>query len=231
MKPTRFISHCIGHEGAGSILSLLKKRGWATELGAGTSTQSTYFALFEISIKLAEEGLTNYMQVNNRSVPTSDDTSQLSYACIHQYVSCRLQVIDIVFSYLRNCLRASSDEARQAIRTECEQIEELNFRFKSKSREDQYTEQLAVNLSRYPREEVLCGGELFYDALDMRLLDTLLDQEFTPANLRIDLVAPLQELEGKTQMPPDPAWEAEEWYVIRSCLHLFAMRAFQNKTA
>ena len=31
---------------------------------------------------------------------------------------------------------------------ECELIEELNFRFKSKQREDQYTEQLAVNLSR-----------------------------------------------------------------------------------
>ena len=35
MKPTRFISHCIGHEGQGSILSLLKKLGWATDLGAG----------------------------------------------------------------------------------------------------------------------------------------------------------------------------------------------------
>ena len=40
------------------------------------------------------------------------------------------------------------------MRTECELIEELNFRFKSKQREDQFTEQLAVNLSRYPREEV-----------------------------------------------------------------------------
>jgi hypothetical protein len=29
-------------------------------------------------------------------------------------------------------------------------IEELNFRFKSKQREDHYAEQLAVNLSRYP---------------------------------------------------------------------------------
>ena len=52
MKPTRFISHCIGHEGPGSILALLKNRGWATELGAGTSTQSTYWALFEIGIQL-----------------------------------------------------------------------------------------------------------------------------------------------------------------------------------
>jgi hypothetical protein len=42
----------------------------------------------------------------------------------------------------------------RAMRTECELIEELNFRFKSKQREDQFTEQLAVNLSRYPREEV-----------------------------------------------------------------------------
>ena len=34
-------------------------------------------------------------------------------------------------------------------------------------------------------------------------LTTSAYQEFTPANLRIDLVAPLQELEGKTRMPPD----------------------------
>jgi len=181
MKPTRFISHCMGHEGPGSILSLLKKLGWATDLGAGTSSQSTYFALFEISIKLTEEGLSHYMEV-----------------------------IDVVFSYIRNCLRASSDEARQAIRSECEMIEELNFRFRSKQREDAYTEQLAVNLSRYPREEVLCGAELFYDPLDMRLVDKMLDEDFTPANLRIDLVAPLAELAA--QVPSDAVWEAEEWY-------------------
>lgn len=55
-KHLRLVSHCIGHEGPGSVLSLLKAKGWATELGAGTGTQSTYFSLFEISIKLTEQG-------------------------------------------------------------------------------------------------------------------------------------------------------------------------------
>jgi secreted Zn-dependent insulinase-like peptidase len=123
-----------------------------------------------------------------------------------------MEVLDIVFSYIRNCLRTASDAQRQAIREECERIEELNFRFKSKQREDQYTEQLAVNLSRYPRQEVLCGGEIFYDSLDMRLIDQLLDSDFDPRNLRIDLVAPLEELQTKAQLPKDAELETEEWY-------------------
>ena len=36
-KPQRLISHCLGHEGKGSVLALLKQKGWATELEAGTA--------------------------------------------------------------------------------------------------------------------------------------------------------------------------------------------------
>ena len=34
-KPARYISHLIGHEGKGSILSLLRELGWANDLSAG----------------------------------------------------------------------------------------------------------------------------------------------------------------------------------------------------
>ena len=57
---------------------------------------------------------------------------------------------------------------------------------------------------------MLCGAELFFDPLDMRVIDKLLDTDFTPSNLRIDLVAPMAEL--SQQLPADAAWEAEEWY-------------------
>ena len=107
------------------MLSLLKKKGWATDLGAGTATQSTHFALFEVSIKLTEEGMPHYEEV-----------------------------IDLVFQYINSCLRATNNEERRRIRHECEMLEELNFRFRNRVREDQFTEQLACNLTRYPREEV-----------------------------------------------------------------------------
>jgi len=34
-KPADYLSHLIGHESDGSILALLKEKGWATELLSG----------------------------------------------------------------------------------------------------------------------------------------------------------------------------------------------------
>ena len=36
-QPSRYISHLIGHEGPGSIMSYIKSKGWANGLSAGTS--------------------------------------------------------------------------------------------------------------------------------------------------------------------------------------------------
>lgn len=51
------MSHLVGHEGRGSLLSALKSRGWASELSAGVSEQSSVGWLFEVSITLTEAGL------------------------------------------------------------------------------------------------------------------------------------------------------------------------------
>jgi len=56
-KPTRYISHLIGHEGVGSILSLLKEKGWANELSAGESRSCSDWSCFTISIDLTDDGL------------------------------------------------------------------------------------------------------------------------------------------------------------------------------
>jgi hypothetical protein len=47
----------VGHEGSGSLLSALKARGWASELSAGVSEQSSVVWLFEVTITLTEAGL------------------------------------------------------------------------------------------------------------------------------------------------------------------------------
>ncbi|KAK9711990.1 metalloprotease, partial [Basidiobolus ranarum] len=57
VQPGRYLSHLIGHEGAGSILSLLKKKGWANYLSAGASHGGIGFEFFKISVDLTEEGL------------------------------------------------------------------------------------------------------------------------------------------------------------------------------
>ena len=53
------MSHLLGHEGDGSILSLLKRKGWALELSAGLYSGGKGFEFFKICVELTEEGLCN----------------------------------------------------------------------------------------------------------------------------------------------------------------------------
>ena len=62
-QPSRYISQLIGHEGPGSILAYTKAKGWANGLSAGPSSVCPGSALFQISIKLTEEGLKVYREV------------------------------------------------------------------------------------------------------------------------------------------------------------------------
>ena len=60
-KPEDYLSHLVGHEGRGSLLSGLKARGWATQLTAGVGDggfeRSSAAYLFDVSITLTEAGL------------------------------------------------------------------------------------------------------------------------------------------------------------------------------
>jgi len=56
-KPGNFLSHLVGHEGKGSLLSLLKDRHWADSLSAGSSWSTVHSNFFEVSVDLTVEGL------------------------------------------------------------------------------------------------------------------------------------------------------------------------------
>ncbi|KAJ9080454.1 metalloprotease [Entomophthora muscae] len=62
-KPSNYIAHLIGHEGSGSILSLLKRKGWVTELCSSTGSNHVEFAVFEISAELTPEGYEHVQDV------------------------------------------------------------------------------------------------------------------------------------------------------------------------
>ena len=62
-QPSRYLSHLIGHEGPGSILSYIKEKGWAQSLSAGALPVCPGSAFFEIGIRLTPEGLKNYQEV------------------------------------------------------------------------------------------------------------------------------------------------------------------------
>ena len=61
--PLALVSHLLGHEGRGSLLSALKARGWAEGLSAGPGMVHTDFATFGITIQATEAGLANLREV------------------------------------------------------------------------------------------------------------------------------------------------------------------------
>jgi hypothetical protein len=57
IQPANFLAHYLGHEGEGSVLSYLKKKGWVNELSAGPSEGATGWGFFRVSLDLTPEGL------------------------------------------------------------------------------------------------------------------------------------------------------------------------------
>jgi secreted Zn-dependent insulinase-like peptidase len=56
-KPLSYIGSLLGHEGEGSVLSLLKVKGWAEGLSAGGGDAGAGNATFNVSISLTKEGV------------------------------------------------------------------------------------------------------------------------------------------------------------------------------
>ncbi len=58
-KPLYYIGNLLGHEGKGSLFSLLKNKGWATALGVGTNVKWRSGEMFGMNIHLTEKGFEN----------------------------------------------------------------------------------------------------------------------------------------------------------------------------
>ncbi len=62
-KTVELISACLGYEGAGSLLSYLKQKGYATGLSSGAYGEISDYAQFQVHIELTKLGLKNYQSV------------------------------------------------------------------------------------------------------------------------------------------------------------------------
>ncbi len=62
-KPTQYISHLLGHEGKGSLLSLLKEKGWSDGLSSGLGIRLPNSATINVSVKLTPGGLEHVDEV------------------------------------------------------------------------------------------------------------------------------------------------------------------------
>ncbi|KAF9981131.1 Insulinase (Peptidase M16) [Mortierella antarctica] len=62
-QPTQYISHLLRHEGSGSILSLLKKAGWANSISVGSVSGGIGFAFLKFTVDLTQDGLVHYEDI------------------------------------------------------------------------------------------------------------------------------------------------------------------------
>ena len=61
--PLVLVSHLLGHEGRGSLLSALKERGWAESLNVGVGVRHKDFATFTITVNATPAGMANHVGV------------------------------------------------------------------------------------------------------------------------------------------------------------------------
>ena len=126
-KPTSLLSYCIGHEGKGSILSYLKIKGYATGLLAGISYNKPEFAIFECTVNLTINGLTNWKDV-----------------------------VFIIYQYIER-LKMLTDKQWRLYFDERQKVDEMRFMFKGKEHPYDYVESLSRALQNedYEREMLL----------------------------------------------------------------------------
>ncbi|KAH8419636.1 hypothetical protein KR222_011395, partial [Zaprionus bogoriensis] len=63
--PDNYLTHLIGHEGKGSILSELRRLGWCNDLMAGHQNTQNGFGFFDIVVNLTQEGLEHVDDIVN----------------------------------------------------------------------------------------------------------------------------------------------------------------------
>ncbi|KAL1021991.1 hypothetical protein UPYG_G00020830 [Umbra pygmaea] len=134
VKPLHYISWLIGHEGTGSILSVLRRRCWALDLFGGNSEtgfdQNSTYSIFSISITLTDQGFQNFYQVSH-----------------------------LVFQYLK-MLQILGPQQR--IYEEIQKIEANEFHYQEQTDPIEYVEDICENMQLFPKQDFLTGDQLMF---------------------------------------------------------------------
>ncbi|XP_077862636.1 nardilysin-like [Saccoglossus kowalevskii] len=135
VKPLHYLSWLIGHEGTGSILSLLKQKCLALQLYCGNDEtgfeHNTTHAVFSITVQLTDEGYNNVSEV-----------------------------LSIIFQYIAMLQKVGPQER---IYSEIKKIEDNDFRFQEQMDAVDYVESIVENMQLYPKEDYLTGDKLMFE--------------------------------------------------------------------
>lgn len=156
-KADDYLSHLIGHEGKGSLLSALKSKGWAYEVSAGVSETTSAATIFDVSITATDAGLA--------ASPGNG-----------------LAIVEYLFGYIAMLKQAGPQE--WAFR-ELAAIGGLKFRFYEEGDVADLVADLSSDMHIYPVHHAVAATYL-YKVWDPQLVSSLLS-EMTPEKARIDL--------------------------------------------
>uniref|UniRef100_A0A669DI47 Nardilysin b (N-arginine dibasic convertase) n=1 Tax=Oreochromis niloticus TaxID=8128 RepID=A0A669DI47_ORENI len=163
VKPLHYISWLIGHEGTGSILSLLRKKCWALALFGGNSEtgfdQNTTYSIFSISITLTDQGYQNFYQV-----------------------------VHFVFQYLKMLQTLGP---QQRIYEEIQKIEANEFHYQEQTDPIEFVENICENMQLFPKQDFLTGDQLMFE-YDPQVINAALSL-LTPDRANLLLLSPENE--------------------------------------
>ncbi|XP_039184813.1 nardilysin-like [Crotalus tigris] len=163
VKPLHYISWLIGHEGSGSVLSILRKKFWALALYGGNGEtgfeQNSTYSIFSISVTLTDEGLKHFYEV-----------------------------IHLIFQYFK-MLQKNGPEKR--IWEEIQKIEANEFCFQEQSDPIEFVENICENMHIFQKEDLLTGDQLLIEYNADIIADAL--NQLTPEKVNIFLLSPSHE--------------------------------------
>ncbi|XP_062326122.1 nardilysin-like isoform X1 [Osmerus eperlanus] len=164
VKPVHYISWLIGHEGTGSILSVLRKKCWALALFGGNSEtgfdQNTTYSIFSISITLTDEGFQNLYQVAH-----------------------------LVFQYLKMLQDLGP---QQRVYEEIQKIEFNEFHYQEQTDPIEYVEDICENMQLFPKQDFLTGDQLMFEYQPEQVISAALSF-LTPERANLMLLSPQHE--------------------------------------
>lgn len=183
-KSASYLAHLIGHEGPGSLLSELRRLGYATSLSAGVAEgnvdNNSIFAIFNITVGLTPSGLANWMSVTT-----------------------------VVFSYLTMLSDAGPQEW---IFRELQEMADMQFAHHEEEEEEDVVEALAIELLPYrrvDRVDLLAAPYLFFEYKPEEIR-SLLAHLKDPAIVRIELLSLAFYVPGRVEEEvedPETEWE------------------------
>lgn len=162
-RPYEFVSHLMGHEGRGSLLSFFRENRWATgcEAGVGEEGQSSCAWLFSFAVSLSTDGLKEWKRI-----------------------------VDATYEYI-GMLRMYSSNRNwpEWLHEEMKQMSQVSYYFSDEEPPEDWVTYVVASMApqyQMPPEHVLDGFALLRE-FDPHGIQDLLDNYLIPTNMRIDL--------------------------------------------